>query len=327
VTVTFDAADVALVRSSFESALRDTPADGIPAVLAKLGWHELRETEPAVAVAELFEAQGRLLAATPALDLVVAAAVGADLPPDGAVVHPTLAAGDGPPGLAADEATVAVDGVVLAGIVRADTLLVPCREADGRLSLAGIAAASLESRAVAGFDESLRLVRVRGRVATGPRDVLERRWPEAAAASRRALAHELVGLAQAMLDAAGRHVTDRVQFGRPVATFQAVRHRLADLHVAIAAARSVLGTAWEDTDPIAAAAAKVLAGRAGLLAAQHCLQVTGAIGFTWEHGLHRQIRRVHLLDGLYGRAAALQGRIGAELLTRRAVPRLGVMGP
>jgi hypothetical protein len=80
VTVTFDAADVALVRSSFEGALQDTPAEDVPAVLAKLGWRELRETEPVVAVRELFEAQGRLLATTPALDLVVAAALGADLP-------------------------------------------------------------------------------------------------------------------------------------------------------------------------------------------------------------------------------------------------------
>ena len=325
--MTFDAADVALVRSSFESALRDTPAEDVPAVLTKLGWRELRETEPVVAVRELFEAQGRLLATTPALDLVVAAALGADLPDTAGVVHPTPAAWDAPPGQAAGEDTVAVDGVVLAGVGRSDTLLVPTREADGRIGLAQVPTASLETRPVAGFDEHLRLARVRGRVTTGPREPLDRTWSDVASAARRALAHELVGLAQAMLDTAGRYVTDRVQFGRPVATFQAVRHRLADLHVAIAAARSVLATAWEDTDPLAGDAAKVLAGQAGQLAAQHCLQVTGAIGFTWEHALHRQIRRVHGLDGLYGNAAALQGRIGSELLTRRAVPRLGVMGP
>lgn len=324
--MTFDAADVALVRSSFESALRDTPAEDVPAVLAKLGWQELRETEPVVAVRELFEAQGRLLATTPALDLVVSAALGADLPDTAGVVHPTPAAWDAPPGLAAADDTLAVDGVVLAGVDRSDTLLVPTREADGRLGLAQVPTASLEARPVAGFDEHLRLARVRGGVA-GPREPLDRTWTDVMSAARRALAHELVGLAQAMLDTAGRHVTDRVQYGRPVATFQAVRHRLADLHVAIAAARSVLATAWEDTDPLAGDAAKVLAGQAGQLAAQHCLQVTGAIGFTWEHALHRQIRRVGGLDGLYGNAAALQGRIGSELLTRRAVPRLGVMGP
>ena len=81
------------------------------------------------------------------------------------------------------------------------------------------------------------------------------------------------------------------------------------------------------TDPLAADAAKALAGRAGSAGGAHCLQVTGAIGFTWEHELHRRIRRVHVLDGIYGRAGALQGTIGARLLDRRAVPRLGVMGP
>jgi alkylation response protein AidB-like acyl-CoA dehydrogenase len=130
-----------------------------------------------------------------------------------------------------------------------------------------------------------------------------------------------------MLDTAGRHVTDRIQFGRPVATFQAVRHRLADVHVAVAAARAVLGTAGRVPDPLAADGAKALAGRAGRLAAQHCLQVTGAIGFTWEHELHRCIRRAHLLDALYGSADALCGRIGAALLAQRTVPRIGVMGP
>ena len=325
-----DAADLALVRSSFESALRDTPAAEIPAVLAKLGWDELWEVEPAVAVAELFEAQGRRLAATPALDLVVATSLGVALPDGTAVVHPTLRAWNDPPGSATDDGAILVDGLVLGGLSRASTVLVPTPEADGGISLAATDTAGLVADEVAGFDEDLRLVRVRGRMAPGRRELLPRSWPEVTSAARRALGHELVGLAQSMLDAAGRHVTDRVQFGRPIATFQAVRHRLADLHVAIAAARAALDTAGRATgapDPLACDGAKALAGRAGLLAAAHCLQVTGAIGFTWEHELHRHIRRVHLIDGLYGRADALQGTIGARLLARRAVPRLGVMGP
>ena len=322
-----DVAEVALVRSSLECALQGTPPEEIPAVLAKLGWHELRGVEPFVALAELFEAQGRMLTVSPALDLVVAAALGRDLPEDVAVVHPALSGWDAPPGLATDDATVVVDGLAVAGLARAETLLIPCQESDGHLSLAEVGIAGLEQEAVAGFDESLRLVRVRGRTAPDRRETRSEPWAEVAAAARRALGHELVGLAQSMLDATCRHVTDRIQFGRPVATFQAVRHRLADVHVAVAAARAVLATASRVSDPLAADGAKALAGQAGLLAAQHCLQVTGAIGFTWEHELHRRIRRAHLLDALYGSAAALQGRIGAGLLSRRAVPRLGVMSP
>lgn len=322
-----DAAELALVRSSFESALRDTPAADVPAVLVKLGWDELWEVEPAVALAELFEAQGRRLAATPALDLVVATSLGLDLPEGTAVVHPPLQAWNEPPGSAAGDGAILVDGLVLGGVARASTLLVPIPGADGGISLAETDTAGLEADEAGGLDGDLRLVRVRGRIAPGRRQPLPWSWPEVTSVARRALGHELVGLAQSMLDAAGRHVTDRVQFGRPIATFQAVRHRLADLHVAIAAARAGLDTAGTTIDPLAADAAKALAGRAGLLAATSCLQVTGAIGFTWEHELHRRIRRVHLIDGIYGRAGALQGTIGARLLARRAVPRVGVMGP
>jgi hypothetical protein len=327
VTVTLDAADIALVRTSLDGHLRDTPPADLPAALVELGWLELHEAEPALAVAELFEAQGRLLlAATPALDLVLAAALGVGLSDGVAVAHPPVTAWQDPPGILADDATVTVDGLILAGAGRADTLLVPCRAAGGSLGGAEISIAHLELRAVGGFDESLGLVRVRGRVADGRLERVTQGWPAVAAVARRALGHELAGLAGAMLDEACRHVTDRLQFGRPVATFQAVRHKLADVHVALAAARSVLGVAAEVTDPLVADAAKALAGRAALLAAQHCLQVTGAIGFTWEHTLHRQIRRALVLDALYGSAPVLQGRIGAELLAGRVVPRLGVMG-
>jgi hypothetical protein len=322
-----DASDLALVRTSFDSALRDTPAAEIPTVLVKLGWDELWEVEPAVAVAELFEAQGRRMAPTPALDLVVASSLGLHLPEGTAVVHPTLEAWNDPPGAVAGDGTILVDGLVLGGVTRASALLVPTPAEGGRISLAEADTAGLEASEVTGFDEDLRLVRIRGRIATGRRQPPPRSWREVTSVARRALGHELVGLAQSMLDAAGRHVIDRVQFGRPIATFQAVRHRLADLHVAITAARAALDVAGAATDPMAADAAKALAGRAGLLAATHCLQVTGAIGFTWEHELHRRIRRVHLLDGIYGRADTLQGTIGARLLAHRTVPRLGVMGP
>ena len=298
-----DAEELFLVRSSFEAALAGTPGNEFLAVLAKLGWHELREAEPAVAVAELFEAQGRSLAATPALDLVVAGALGVELPDDAAVAHPTLAGWDAPPGSVDENESVHVDGLILSGRRRAGVVLVPCRAPDGRLRLAEAGTDVLQCIRVTGFDEHLQLVRVTGRVPVAEIPV-EIPWATAAAAARRALGHELIGLAQRMLDDACRHVVDREQFGRPISMFQAVRHRLAELHVAVMSARSVLDAAWTVNDPaqatLAADAAKALAGRAALLAGRHCLQVTGAIGFTWEHELHRRIRRAHLVDGLYG---------------------------
>jgi alkylation response protein AidB-like acyl-CoA dehydrogenase len=222
---------------------------------------------------------------------------------------------------------VAVDGLVLSGSARSELLLVPCRTTTGRLGLLETPTGALECTPVAGFDETLRLVRVRGRAADAAAPLTPiGPWGAATAAARRALAHELIGLARQMLDDAARHVTDREQFGRPIAVFQAVRHRLADGHVAVVSSRAVLDDAWTagDQAALAADAAKALAGRAALAAGRHCLQVTGAIGFTWEHDLHRRIRRVHLLDGLYGASDGLAAAIGAGLLAGGGpVPRIG----
>jgi len=320
--MTMDAAELTLIRSSFEGALRDTPAEAIVEALTTLGWDELRQAEPMVAVAELFEAQGRLLAATPMLDAVVADALSVEISAGRAMVHPGLGAWDAPPGTTESEGHVVFEGIVLTGLDRAARLLVPYTTPDGRTGVASAETADLELVPIAGFDETMRLARVRGRVAGADPPAAGVPWRTATAAARRALAHELCGLAQQMLDTAARHVTDRHQFGKPIAAFQSVRHRLTEVHVAIAATRPVLDAAWVTGHPLAADAAKALAGRAGHLASKHCLQVTGAIGFTWEYDLHRQMRRVLLLDGLYGRARALQTSIGADLLARGAVPRI-----
>ena len=101
-----------------------------------------------------------------------------------------------------------------------------------------------------------------------------------------------------MLDLAVRHVTDRTQFGVALGTFQAVQHRLADVHVDLEAARAVARTAWIGGDPNTAAAAHLAASRAVTTATGHCHQVMGAIGCTWEHDMHRFIRRGLILDVL-----------------------------
>ena len=313
-----DPAEIALVRKTIEGALEAPAGSDIVAVLDGLGWAELHAAEPAVAVGELFEAQGRLGAVTNALDLVVASALAVPLPPGTAVVHPGLGAWDRPPGRAD------FDGLVLAGAGRASRLLVPVEADDGTLKAVAIEAGGADLRPVAGLDPGLGLVSVSGRAAGGaaPRDTPGGGWLPVAAAARRALAHELCGLGQAMLDEAVAHVTERHQFGRPIAAFQTVRHRLTDVFVALASARAALDASWECSDPLLGDAAKALAGRAALLAARHCLQVSGAIGFTEEYGLAARIRRALLLDGLYGSADQLRSRIGAGRAAGQAVPRL-----
>jgi hypothetical protein len=139
------------------------------------------------------------------------------------------------------------------------------------------------------------------------------------AAGRRALGWWLVGTSRAMLTLARQHALDRVQFGRPVASFQAVRHRLAETLIAIEGAEATLGAA---TDDFGSLLAKAAAGQAALTAAKHCQQVLGGIGFTAEHELHRHAKRALLLDGLLGSARELTREAGARLRAEGSAPRL-----
>ncbi|MGR3874942.1 acyl-CoA dehydrogenase family protein [Streptomyces graminifolii] len=139
------------------------------------------------------------------------------------------------------------------------------------------------------------------------------------AAGRVALGWWLVGTGRAMLTLARQHAVDRVQFGRPLASFQAVRHRLAETLVALEGAEATLVAA---TDEWGALLAKAAAGQATLTAARHCQQVLGGIGFTAEHDLHRHVRRAVVLDGLLGSARELTREAGAMLRAGGSAPRL-----
>jgi hypothetical protein len=146
--------------------------------------------------------------------------------------------------------------------------------------------------------------------------------PAVLAAGRRALGWWLTGLGRAMLGLARSHALDRVQFGRPVASFQAVRHRLAETLVALDGAEATLLAAADEADGIGSMLAKAAAGHAALAAARHCQQVLGGIGFTAEHGLHRHVRRVLVLDGLLGSARELTREAGLLLRREGCAPRL-----
>jgi hypothetical protein len=172
--------------------------------------------------------------------------------------------------------------------------------------------------------------------------------PLALGAGRRAVGWWLVGTGRAMLALARSHALDRVQFGRPLASFQAVRHRLAETLVALEGAEAALAaadalagasvagglagasvagglagaSASAGGDELAALLAKAAAGQAALTAARHCQQVLGGIGFTAEHGLNRHVRRALVLDGLLGSARELTREAGARLVAERSAPRL-----
>ncbi|MGB2918789.1 MAG: acyl-CoA dehydrogenase family protein [Mycobacterium sp.] len=143
--------------------------------------------------------------------------------------------------------------------------------------------------------------------------------------ARRAVGWWLLGSARAMLTLARQQALGRVQFGRPIAGFQAVRHRLAETLVAIEGAEATLSLPGEDNPDLTALLAKAAAGKAALIAAEHCQQVLGGIGFTAEHDLHHHIERALVLDGLLGSSRELTRRAGAGLRARGSAPRLAAL--
>jgi alkylation response protein AidB-like acyl-CoA dehydrogenase len=111
-----------------------------------------------------------------------------------------------------------------------------------------------------------------------------------------ALAHEMIGGAQAMLDSAVAYTRLRVQFGRPIASFQAIKHRCADLLVEVELAKTAVYQAAQlladGADATAAASqAKAAAAEAYMHAARECIQFHGGIGFTWENDTHLWFKR------------------------------------
>lgn len=306
-----DEAERELLARTIAAAVGQGAEGSLDAVLDELGWRDALAVDRRAAVAALFEPQGARHATSTALDAVVLSAVAVDAPPT-AVALPPLGAWHPPAEIEGDRATVS--GLVLGREVLGDVLVV------GRLGDDHIAFVTdaLGSCSVGGIDASLAIRRIDATVLVhDPRPVA---WSTAAAAAQLALAHELVGCARSMLTLAREHALDREQFGRPIATFQAVRHRLAETLVAVEGAASAIEGAWDDGLDGSAAMAKAIAGRAALTATRHCQQVLAGIGFTTEHPLHRFIRRALVLDQLFGSSATLTRHLGRELISSRALP-------
>ena len=147
-------------------------------------------------------------------------------------------------------------------------------------------------------------------------------WESAVALGRRAVAHQISGASHTMLTLARAHALERVQFGRPVAAFQAVRHRLADALVAVESLDATLDAAADEPNPMTAALAKATAGRTARTVATHCQQVLAGIGFTTDHPFHQYLKRTMLLEGLFGSADEIAVDLGHQLLAARRVPTL-----
>lgn len=130
-----------------------------------------------------------------------------------------------------------------------------------------------------------------------------------------ATAAQLLGAGQALLDAAVDYAKQRAQFGRLIGSYQAIKHKLADVHIALELARPLVFRAalsLADSSPDTArdvSAAKASASDAALLAARSALQTHGAIGFTAEHDLSLWLLRVQALRPAWGDPASHRRRV------------------
>ena len=135
-----------------------------------------------------------------------------------------------------------------------------------------------------------------------------------------ALSAEQVGAAQRALELTVAYTKARVQFGRPVGSFQALQHRMADLHVLVESARSLSYAAASaaaggaDDLGLRAAAAKAYCSETLTRVAGEMIQLHGAIGITWEHDAHRFFKRAHGAAHLFGRPSEHVARIAATVI-------------
>lgn len=131
-------------------------------------------------------------------------------------------------------------------------------------------------------------------------------------------AAQLLGLGAALLDKACAHARERRQFGRPIGSFQAVQHLLADVHVGLELARPLVHAAAVTSTFRDISAAKIAAADAAYRAARAALQVHGAIGYTLEHDLGLWLTKVRALRSAWGTPAWHRERVLASLTSRRS---------
>ena len=204
----------------------------------------------------------------------------------------------------------------------ADVVILPGREDDGAEHLFAADTRPLRIAAEPAMDQTRQLGWVD--LDATPALHLGEQGAVTAFADLGALAHaaELLGAADRALAMAVEYAKERVQFGRPIGSFQAVKHRCADMLVDVEGMRSaVYYAAWclSAGDPdrsIAASTAKTWCSDAGRRVMASALQVHGGIGFTWEHDLHLYLKRAQLDEVSFGDATFHRARLAALLRER-----------
>lgn len=328
-----DHAESLELRTTLRAVLADQPGNPVTlgSALDELGWDEVVGDEPATSIL-LFEEHGRAVATSGVLDEAVLRRLGIDDAQGKAVVYPSACVRDQ---LFAPAMRPAGGVIHISGLTRRPEgyteLLVPASTDDG-FELVTIAAGSVEVSAVAGLDPEAGFAHVTAEIAAPDISALDGKsvpWQDAVAEARRSLAAELVGLGNSALEIASRYVGERQQFGRPIGSFQALRFRLAEAKVGLAAAGEAVRLAYGTPSPLASVLAKTVAGSGAETAARQAAQVCGAMGLTWEFPLHRIIRRVLTIDALLGGHREVTAELGRYVSRADQYPQLDpfVLGP
>jgi alkylation response protein AidB-like acyl-CoA dehydrogenase len=235
---------------------------------------------------------------------------------------------------------VTADGKALSGTVTqvvdggiADVLLVAARGSDGvglyavDTEAAGVQRTPLATLDLTRSEANVTLTDARGSLIAGPAETT-RVLDHALQVGAALLAVEQVGAAQHLLDLSVEYAKSRLQFGRPIGSFQAVKHRLADLLVDVEHARSTAYHAiWALTDgsddaALATSIAQAVCSAALSHVATDTIQVHGGIGFTWEHQAHLYYKRAATDAVLLGGAEQHRDRVAAMVLDGATVDRV-----
>lgn len=203
-------------------------------------------------------------------------------------------------------------------------VLVPARATDGSIALF-LLERDGERPSAPGFDltrpvADLDLGAAAASVSLLAEHVAIERLDRALLTARLGLAAEQVGTAQGALDITLAYIAERVQFGRTIASFQAVKHRCAALLVAIAEARSLLHGAAASLDAGESHAALeiealgALAADVAFRAAEEAIQLHGGVGNTWEYDPHLYLRRAQATSFLFGTAAQKLEKVAAAII-------------
>lgn len=128
------------------------------------------------------------------------------------------------------------------------------------------------------------------------------------------LAAEQIGAAARCLELTVEYTKQRVQFGRPIGSFQALKHRMADLYVTVQSARAVVGEAVDQPGPVSATLARLAASEAFCAVAGEAIQLHGGIAITWEHDMHLYFKRAHGSAQLLGAPREQLRRLESEIL-------------